>query len=99
MRGIGYNMLPMLVHAGGRLRVPAGLAGHRVPDSQPTTGSRWFTSSILISWALTATTHLICYFFVSRKVDRELRAHEAELAAHEAELAARMEESPEEADS
>ena len=45
-----------------------------------------------LSWALTATTHLICYFFVSRKVDRELRAHEAELAA-------RMEESPEEADS
>ena len=44
------------------------------------------------SWALTATTHLICYFFVSRKVDRELRAHEAELAA-------RMEERPEEADS
>ena len=45
-----------------------------------------------LSWVLTATTHLICYFFVSRKVDRELRAHEAELAA-------RMEESPEEADS
>ena len=45
-----------------------------------------------LSWALTATTHLISYFFVSRKVDRELRAHEAELAA-------RMEESLEEADS
>ena len=91
LRGVGYNILPMLVTLMGAcasrliwlstvFRLPAYHRIEMVYIVYP------------LSWALTATTHLICYFFVSRKVDRELRAHEAELAA-------RMEESPEEADS
>ena len=91
LRGVGYNILPMLVTLMGScasrliwlstvFRLPAYHRIEMVYIVYP------------LSWALTATTHLICYFFVSRKVDRELRAHEAELAA-------RMEESPEEADS
>lgn len=78
-------------HADGRLRLPAHLAVYCVPASS-LPPDRDGLHRLPLSWALTATTHLICYFFVSRKVDRELRAHEAELAA-------RMEESPEEADS
>ena len=91
LRGVGYNILPMLVTLMGAcasrliwlstvFRLPAYHRIEMVYIVYP------------LSWALTATTHLICYFFVSRKVDRELRAHEAELAA-------RMEERPEEADS
>ena len=91
LRGVGYNILPMLVTLMGAcasrliwlstvFRLPAYHRIEMVYIVYP------------LSWVLTATTHLICYFFVSRKVDRELRAHEAELAA-------RMEESPEEADS
>ena len=91
LRGVGYNILPMLVTLMGAcasrliwlstvFRLPAYHRIEMVYIVYP------------LSWALTATTHLICYFFVSRKVDRELRTHEAELAA-------RMEESPEEADS
>ena len=91
LRGVGYNILPMLVTLMGAcasrliwlstvFRLPAYHRIEMVYIVYP------------LSWILTASTHLICYFFVSRKVDRELRAHEAELAA-------RMEESPEEADS
>ena len=91
LRGVGYNILPMLVTLMGAcasrliwlstvFRLPAYHRIEMVYIVYP------------LSWVLTATTHLICYFFVSRKVDRELRAHEAELAA-------RMEESPEEAGS
>ena len=91
LRGVGYNILPMLVTLMGAcasrliwlstvFRLPAYHRIEMVYIVYP------------LSWVLTATTHLICYFFVSRKVDRELRAHEAELAA-------RMEERPEEADS
>ena len=91
LRGVGYNILPMLVTLMGAcasrliwlstvFRLPAYHRIEMVYIVYP------------LSWALTATTHLICYFFVSRKVDRELRAHEAELAAQ-------AEESPEEADS
>lgn len=80
LRGVGYNILPMLVTLMGAcasrliwlstvFRLPAYHRIEMVYIVYP------------LSWALTATTHLICYFFVSRKVDRELRAHEAELAA------------------
>ena len=80
LRGVGYNILPMLVTLMGAcasrliwlstvFRLPAYHRIEMVYIVYP------------LSWVLTATTHLICYFFVSRKVDRELRAHEAELAA------------------
>ena len=80
LRGVGYNIMPMLVTLIGAcasrliwlstvFQIPAY---HRIE-----------TVYIVypLSWTLTFLTHLICYFFVSRKVDRDLRAHEAELAA------------------
>ena len=80
LRGVGYNILPMLVTLMGAcasrliwlstvFQFPAYHRIEMVYIVYP------------LSWILTASTHLICYFFVSRKVERELCAHEAELAA------------------
>ena len=65
LRGVGYNILPMLVTLMGAcasrliwlstvFRLPAYHRIEMVYIVYP------------LSWVLTATTHLICYFFVSR---------------------------------
>ena len=80
MRGIGYNVLPMLVSLVGAcvfrlvwlstvFQIPAY---HRIE-----------TVYIVypISWILTAAAHAICFFFAYRKVLRHFEAHPKETAS------------------
>ena len=71
LRGLGYSFLPMCISLTGAcgLRVLWIFTIFRAHHSL-----EWLYYSYPISWALTASMHIICYIIVRRKLDKKLAA-------------------------